>query len=409
MKKISTLIIIIMGLLFISHNVIKAGELADSLKGKILLQVESNGEAWYVKPSDSKKIYLKDGDVAYNVMRDLGLGISNADLFKIPIGFEDRFECVDSDGDSLCDKLEEGMGTNPYSNDSDGDSYDDGMEIRNNYNPLGAGILTYDSNLADTLKGKILLQVESRGEAWYINPDDNKRYYMTDGEAAYQIMRYLSLGISNTDLEEIVVESEEVQWCNSSNYNTRICIFVENIGVNIKDLEKCMEDNRFASKVAESAENAQAAGASGTPYSVILYEDLKVVIPGALPYETIQVYLDTMIVEAPGFGGVDVLFSGIHDPSINIIPINDSDWVLGKKDGEISIIEHTDLDCPFCKRFHGTMHQVIDNYPNVEWALRHFPLTQLHPDAVNKAKTAECVGDVGGNDKFWKFVDELSK
>ena len=92
MKKISTLIIIIMGLLFISHNITKAGELADSLRGKILLQVESNGEAWYVKPSDSKKIYLKDGDVAYNVMRDLGLGISNSDLFKIPIGFEDRFE-----------------------------------------------------------------------------------------------------------------------------------------------------------------------------------------------------------------------------------------------------------------------------------------------------------------------------
>ena len=206
MKKISTLIIIIMGLLFISHNITKAGELADSLRGKILLQVESNGEAWYVKPSDSKKIYLKDGDVAYNVMRDLGLGISNSDLFKIPIGFEDRFECVDSDGDSLCDKLEEGMGTNPYSNDSDGDGYDDGMEIRNNYNPLGAGILTYDSNLADTLKGKILLQVESRGEAWYINPDNSKRYYMTDGEAAYQIMRYLSLGITNTDLDKIVTE-----------------------------------------------------------------------------------------------------------------------------------------------------------------------------------------------------------
>ena len=56
------------------------------------------------------------------------------------------------------------------------------------------------------LKGKILLQVESRGEAWYIYPDDGKRYYMTDGDAAYQIMKFLSLGISNIDLEKIRAE-----------------------------------------------------------------------------------------------------------------------------------------------------------------------------------------------------------
>ena len=54
--------------------------------------------------------------------------------------------------------------------------------------------------------GQILLQVESRGEAWYINPDDGKRYYMKDGPAAYQIMRFLSLGISNTDLSQIDIE-----------------------------------------------------------------------------------------------------------------------------------------------------------------------------------------------------------
>ena len=61
-------------------------------------------------------------------------------------------------------------------------------------------------DLGQKLKGRILLQVESRGEAWYINPDDGKRYYMKDGPAAYQIMRFLSLGISNTDLSQIDIE-----------------------------------------------------------------------------------------------------------------------------------------------------------------------------------------------------------
>ena len=210
MKKLLILIIISIGVLSFSYSIIKAETISERLGGKILLQVENNGEAWYVKPSDGKRIYMADGDVAYNMMRDLGLGISNNDLAKIPIGIEDRFECLDTDGDSLCDKFEEGIGTNINNSDTDGDGYNDSIEVRNDYNPLGEGKFSYDNNLINNLKGKILLQVESKGEAWYIYPDDGKRYYMTDGEAAYQIMRYLSLGISNTDLEEIVVEGEEV-------------------------------------------------------------------------------------------------------------------------------------------------------------------------------------------------------
>ncbi len=206
MKKLLILIIISIGILSFSYNVIKAETISERLGGKILLQVENNGEAWYVKPSDGKRIYMADGEVAYNMMRDLGLGITNNDLAKIPIGIEDRFECLDTDNDGLCNKLEEGLGTDINNSDSDGDGYNDGLEVKNGYNPLGSNKLTYDNSLINNLKGKILLQVESRGEAWYVNPDDNKRYYMTDGDAAYQIMKFLSLGISNIDLEKIRAE-----------------------------------------------------------------------------------------------------------------------------------------------------------------------------------------------------------
>src|SRR3989338_11465543 len=57
--------------------------------------------------------------------------------------------------------------------------------------------------LVQRLAGKILLQVESYGRAWYVNPTNGKRYYMQDGAAAYEIMRNLSLGISNKDLAKI--------------------------------------------------------------------------------------------------------------------------------------------------------------------------------------------------------------
>ena len=77
--------------------------------------------------------------------------------------------------------------------------------LKNSTNPLGKGKLTYSTSLANRLKGRILLQVESRGEAWYVSPVDGKRYYMADGEAAYQIMRFLSLGITNVDIRKIPV------------------------------------------------------------------------------------------------------------------------------------------------------------------------------------------------------------
>jgi|GEM_PF-3852690 len=184
-------------------------ELAKKLRGRVLLQVETAGQAWYLEPLSEKKYYLPDGIIAYQALRSFGLGVTNADLSKIPVGIEERFNDTDSDGDGLADKLEEGLKTNPYEADSDGDGATDGDEIAAGSNPLDSGTLRFDSSLANRLKGRILLQTESRGEAWYVNPANGKRYYMKDGEAAYQIMRFLSLGITDTNIRMIEVGSME--------------------------------------------------------------------------------------------------------------------------------------------------------------------------------------------------------
>jgi hypothetical protein len=202
------IIVFILGLAPINFSKAeKIENLATRLSGYILLQVESNGEAWYVNPTDSKRYYMKDGVIAYEILRTLSLGITNADLDKISVGVEERFEDLDSDGDGLADKLEGGLKTDPNKSDTDNDGVSDGDEVLVNHtNPLASGKLYYDNSLINRLKGRILLQVESKGEAWYINPKDGKRYYMSDGNAAYEIMRFLSLGITNENLDKIETE-----------------------------------------------------------------------------------------------------------------------------------------------------------------------------------------------------------
>lgn len=177
--------------------------------GRILLQVESRGEAWYVSPVSAQRTYLPDGASAYQLLRNAGLGISNVNSSKIPVGIDDKYQDTDTDGDGLSDSLEAAIGTDSANADTDGDGYPDGLEVRNGYDPLkGGGAKTStDPVLAKRLAGRILLQVESRGEAWYVNPVDGKRYYMKDGAAAYAVMRDLSLGISNANLETIPAAS----------------------------------------------------------------------------------------------------------------------------------------------------------------------------------------------------------
>jgi len=131
--------------------------LATKMSGRIILQVESYGRAWYVDPVKKQRYYLKDGAEALTLMRSLGLGISNTDLAKIP---------------------------------------------------TTAG--QPQTTLSKRLAGRIVLQVKDRGQAWYINPADGLRYYLKDGDAAYAAMKQFGIGMKNVDLAQIPVNSTQL-------------------------------------------------------------------------------------------------------------------------------------------------------------------------------------------------------
>ena len=148
MKKIIFIII----LFLVLPCIVNAESLVQRLSGQVLLNVEGHGEAWYVYPENNKRYYLGRPADAFQIMRKLGLGINEIDFQRI---------------------AQAGM--------------------------PAAG----DLNLAKRLAGKIVLQVEKNGEAWYIYPKDLKKYYLGRPSDAFQIMRELSLGITRENLAKI--------------------------------------------------------------------------------------------------------------------------------------------------------------------------------------------------------------
>lgn len=94
----------------------------------------------------------------------------------------------------------------------------------------------------------------------------------------------------------------------------------------------------------------------------------------------------------------------------NMRPISSDDHIRGNPNAKVMIVEYSDMECPFCKRFHTTMQQAMDEYGKdgkVAWVYRHFPLDSIHSKARSEAIAAECAGELGGNDAFWRYADRF--
>lgn len=94
--------------------------------------------------------------------------------------------------------------------------------------------------------------------------------------------------------------------------------------------------------------------------------------------------------------------------NIAVKPVTTADWRRGNDKAKVTVIEYSDLECPFCKQFHPTVAQLMTEYGDkINWVYRHFPLASLHPKAPKEAEAAECAGELGGQDAFWKFIDRV--
>lgn len=156
----------------------QAQGLASELSGRIVLQVQQHGEAWYIYPEDLRRYYLSRPDDAFAIMRFLGLGITDENLAKIP----------------TADQAWSG-----------------------------------DAMIMSHVRGRIVLQVEQHGEAWYVNPLDGKRYYLGRPDDAFNLMTQFGQGMYDVDILSIS-PSIEIQSVQSVGSSTEEYVVVHNAG-----------------------------------------------------------------------------------------------------------------------------------------------------------------------------------
>lgn len=177
----------------------------------------------------------------------------------------------------------------------------------------------------------------------------------------------------------------------------------EQVGVSKEKMAVCMEEfdrTAFEAKIQASVESAMKnEEGMGTPFSIIIGSNgVKSKINGAYPYEEVKKIIDEVVA-----GKVTTEYTG------DVPPVEAGEHILGNLDtAQVVIVEYSDFECPYCARYHPTMKQIVaESNGGVALVYRHFPLTQIHQNAMERAIASECVAQIKGNDAFWKYVDLL--
>lgn len=82
--------------------------------------------------------------------------------------------------------------------------------------------------------------------------------------------------------------------------------------------------------------------------------------------------------------------------------------IYGNPNARFTIVEYSDLECPFCKQFHSTPKELVDaSGGNINWEWQDFPLSMHGQVAMEGHYAAYCVNKHEGNRAFWVFIDQF--
>ncbi len=77
---------------------------------------------------------------------------------------------------------------------------------------------------------------------------------------------------------------------------TKLTSTAQGVGVSGKDFDTCVASGKYQQKITQEFNDAIAAGANGTPYSVLITKSgTQVPIPGSQPYDMVKQAIDTAL------------------------------------------------------------------------------------------------------------------
>ena len=133
-------------------------------------------------------------------------------------------------------------------------------------------------------------------------------------------------------------------------------------------------------------------------------------IPIAIVIAGILVAGSIIFVERNNSPEAEITTDKTTPAEVTIRPVSTNDHIVGSIDAPVILVEYSDTECPFCKRFHETMNNLVSGdstKDKIAWVYRHLPLTQLHSKAFGEAVATECAWKQGGNSTFWKYINEV--
>ena len=116
----------------------------------------------------------------------------------------------------------------------------------------------------------------------------------------------------------------------------------------------------------------------------------------------VGILVGTVIVLA-GAGWLITKLGG--DDTRRVDAVGEARLATGSAQAKVTIVEFSDFQCPACRQAEAAIKQILADYPQeVRLVYRHFPLTQIHEQALAAAELAEAAAAQG---KFWEMHDVL--
>jgi protein-disulfide isomerase len=163
--------------------------------------------------------------------------------------------------------------------------------------------------------------------------------------------------------------------------------YAEELGLDVESFSRCIDTRKYKSKVDRDLNEGLKLGVRGTPTFIINGK----LISGTKPFSVFKQEIDAILGVEPTPTPEPAASSIVHE--------------IGPADAKVTIIEYSDYQCPFCKRFYDeTFKRILEAYPNdVKIVFKDFPLS-FHQMAYPAAEAAECAGAQG---KYWEYHDKL--